>query len=144
MNATFNQLISKPKFNKRTTRYKSTILEGRPQKKGTCTTQVTVMKPKKPNSGNRKVVKVSVKMFKQKAVNFKRNKEYLKRTFWAYLRGESPSVQLYSQLLVNGASIKDLVGIKHRAIRGAIDFAGVSERKNARSKYGTERESVRK
>lgn len=38
-----------------------------------------------------------------------------------------------------GGRVKDLPGVKHRVVRGALDLQGVVGRKNGRSKYGTKK-----
>jgi len=42
-------------------------------------------------------------------------------------------------VLVRGGRVKDLPGVKYHLVRGKYDLLGVSNRKNARSKYGTRR-----
>jgi small subunit ribosomal protein S12 len=37
--------------------------------------------------------------------------------------------------------VKDLPGVRYKIIRGALDSAGVEGREQARSKYGTKKES---
>ena len=39
---------------------------------------------------------------------------------------------------------KDLPGVRYHVVRGALDTAGVSDRKQGRSKYGTKREAAKK
>ncbi|MBU5557245.1 hypothetical protein KQJ30_31305, partial [Enterococcus sp. S157_ASV_20] len=36
-------------------------------------------------------------------------------------------------------SVKDLPGVRYHIVRGALDTAGVNDRKQSRSKYGTKR-----
>ena len=45
-------------------------------------------------------------------------------------------------VLVRGGRVKDLPGVKYRTIRGVLDLQGVVTRKQARSKYGTKKESI--
>jgi small subunit ribosomal protein S12 len=37
--------------------------------------------------------------------------------------------------------VPDLPGVRYHIVRGALDLQGVKDRKNARSKYGTKKES---
>ena len=39
-------------------------------------------------------------------------------------------------MLVRGGRVKDLPGVRYKVVSGALDAAGVSERKKARSQYG--------
>ncbi|MGC8834538.1 MAG: 30S ribosomal protein S12, partial [Armatimonadota bacterium] len=38
-----------------------------------------------------------------------------------------------------GGRVKDLPGVRYHIVRGALDAAGVKDRKKARSKYGTKK-----
>ena len=40
-------------------------------------------------------------------------------------------------VLVRGGRVKDLPGVKYHIVRGALDTAGVENRKQGRSRYGT-------
>jgi small subunit ribosomal protein S12 len=42
-------------------------------------------------------------------------------------------------VLIRGGRVKDLPGVRYHTIRGTLDCAGVSERKQGRSKYGAKR-----
>lgn len=135
---TTHQLLKKTRICKKHFKRNSPILEGRPQKLGICE-KFTVFSPKKPNSGNRKVAKLSIKMFNQKTHNFYFTKEYYKRKVWVYLRGQQPNVSIYSQILFQGKGVKDLIGVRYRGIRGNRGFEGQLDRKNSRSKYGAKK-----
>ena len=39
-------------------------------------------------------------------------------------------------MLIRGGRVKDLPGIRYHIIRGSLDTAGVTGRKQSRSKYG--------
>ena len=39
-------------------------------------------------------------------------------------------------VLVRGGRVKDLPGVRYKVVRGALDAAGVSDRKQGRSLYG--------
>ena len=102
---------------------KSRALDGCPQKRGVCT-RVYTTTPKKPNSALRKVAKVRMT----------NGIEVI-----AYIPGEGHNLQEHSMVLVRGGRIKDLPGVRYTIVRGAIDTAGVNNRKKSRSKYGTKR-----
>jgi small subunit ribosomal protein S12 len=57
----------------------------------------------------------------------------------AYIPGIGHNLQEHSVVLVRGGRVKDLPGVRYHLIRGALDAAGVSNRKKGRSKYGTKR-----
>jgi small subunit ribosomal protein S12 len=94
-----------------------------PQKRGVCT-RVYTTTPKKPNSALRKVARV-------------RLTNGIEVT--AYIPGEGHNLQEHSIVLIRGGRVKDLPGVRYHIIRGAMDTAGVSNRKKARSKYGAKR-----
>ena len=102
---------------------KSRALDACPQKRGVCT-RVYTTTPKKPNSALRKVAKVRMT----------NGIEVI-----AYIPGEGHNLQEHSMVLVRGGRIKDLPGVRYTIVRGAIDTAGVNNRKKSRSKYGTKR-----
>lgn len=119
---TIQQLIRlgrKPKVKKS----KSVALHGCPQRRGVCT-RVYTTTPKKPNSALRKVAKVRLT----------NGEEVI-----AYIPGEGHNLQEHSIVLVRGGRVKDLPGVKYHIVRGALDAAGVTDRRKARSKYGTKR-----
>lgn len=92
-----------------------------PQKRGVCT-QVRTMTPKKPNSALRKIARVRLTNGMEVT---------------AYIPGEAHTLQEHSVVLIRGGRVKDLPGVRYHIIRGALDAAGVKNRKQARSKYGT-------
>ena len=94
-----------------------------PQRRGVCT-RVYTTTPKKPNSALRKVAKVRL------TSGFE---------VISYIGGEGHNLQEHSIVLVRGGRVKDLPGVKYHIVRGALDAAGVANRKVARSKYGTKR-----
>jgi small subunit ribosomal protein S12 len=57
----------------------------------------------------------------------------------AYIGGEGHNLQEHSIVLVRGGRVKDLPGVRYHIVRGALDTAGVAERKQGRSKYGAKR-----
>ncbi len=96
---------------------------GAPQKRGVCT-QVRTVTPKKPNSALRKVARV-------------RLTNGIEVT--AYIPGEGHNLQEHSVVLIRGGRVPDLPGVRYHIVRGTLDAAGVSERKQGRSKYGAKR-----
>ena len=42
-------------------------------------------------------------------------------------------------MLVRGGRVKDLPGVKYHIVRGALDTAGVADRRQSRSKYGAKK-----
>ncbi len=119
---TINQLIRKGR-KKVTHKSKARALEGCPQKRGVCT-RVYTTTPKKPNSALRKVARV--RLSNGKEVN-------------AYIPGEGHNLQEHSIVLVEGGRVKDLPGVRYHIVRGTLDTAGVTDRKQSRSRYGTKR-----
>ena len=121
---TINQLVRKPRKSK-VEKSKSPALNvgynshkkvqtnvSSPQKRGVAT-RVGTMTPKKPNSALRK--------------------------FAAYIPGIGHNLQEHSVVLLRGGRVKDLPGVRYHIVRGALDTAGVNDRKQGRSKYGTKR-----
>jgi small subunit ribosomal protein S12 len=102
---------------------KSPGLRGSPQRRGVCT-RVYTTTPKKPNSALRKVARI-------------RLTSGIEVT--AYIPGIGHNLQEHSIVLVRGGRVKDLPGVRYKVIRAALDTAGVSDRKKARSKYGAKK-----
>ena len=120
--ATVNQLVRKPRARKRA---KSTVaaLARCPQKRGVCT-RVYTTTPKKPNSALRKVARVRLTNGMEVTT---------------YIGGEGHNLQEHSVVLIRGGRVKDLPGVRYHTVRGALDTAGVSKRRQGRSKYGAKR-----
>lgn len=57
----------------------------------------------------------------------------------AYIPGIGHNLQEHSIVLVKGGRVRDLPGVRYKIIRGALDTAGVDNRKQARSKYGAKK-----
>lgn len=57
----------------------------------------------------------------------------------AYIPGEGHNLQEHSIVMIRGGRVKDLPGVRYHLVRGTLDAAGVAERKQGRSKYGTKR-----
>lgn len=120
--ATRNQLIRKPRQPKRW-KTKVPALAGSPQRRGVCT-RVYTTTPKKPNSALRKVARVRLTSGYEVA---------------SYIGGEGHNLQEHSVVLIRGGRVKDLPGVRYHIVRGSLDTAGVSGRKQGRSKYGEKR-----
>ena len=121
---TVNQLVRKGRVAPKS-KTKTPALAGAPQRRGVCT-RVFTHTPKKPNSALRKVARV--RLTNQMEVT-------------AYIPGEGHNLQEHSVVLVRGGRVKALPGVRFKVIRAALDTAGVSERRLARSKYGAKRGS---
>lgn len=124
---TINQLcrFGRKRFKSKT---KSPALKGAPQARGVCT-RVFTMTPRKPNSALRKVARVKL------STGF---------VVTAYIPGEGHNLQEHSVVLVRGGKAKDCPGVKYHIVRGALDTAGVANRKQARSLYGAKRAAAKK
>jgi small subunit ribosomal protein S12 len=103
---------------------KAPALRGSPQRRGVCT-RVYTTTPKKPNSALRKVARV--RLTSQIEVT-------------AYIPGVGHNLQEHSIVLVRGGRVRDLPGVRYKVIRGALDAAGVKNRKQARSRYGAKKD----
>jgi small subunit ribosomal protein S12 len=119
---TINQLVRKGR-KRIIKKKKNRALLGCPQRRGVCT-RVYTTTPKKPNSALRKVARVRL------TNGFE---------ITAYIPGEGHNLQEHSIVLVRGGRVKDLPGVRYHIVRGALDTAGVENRANSRSKYGTKR-----
>ncbi|HEY3249020.1 MAG TPA: 30S ribosomal protein S12 [bacterium] len=102
---------------------KSRHLEQNPQRRGVCI-QVRTMTPKKPNSALRKIARVRLTNGYEVT---------------AYIPGIGHNLQEHSVVLIRGGRVRDLPGIRYHIIRGAIDSAGVMDRRRGRSKYGAKK-----
>ena len=124
---TINQLVRK---NRQAIEKKSTApaLKNNPQKRGVCT-RVYTTTPKKPNSALRKVARVKLT-------------NGIEVT--AYIPGIGHNLQEHSVVLVRGGRVKDLPGVRYHLVRGTLDAAGVNDRNQARSKYGTKKPKASK
>ncbi|HET6948516.1 MAG TPA: 30S ribosomal protein S12 [bacterium] len=119
---TISQLVRRGRH-RVTSKTKSPHLEHNPQKRGVCI-QVRTMTPKKPNSALRKIARV--RLTNQHEVT-------------AYIPGIGHNLQEHSVVLIRGGRVPDLPGIRYHIIRGTIDAAGVTDRRQGRSKYGAKR-----
>jgi small subunit ribosomal protein S12 len=119
---TINQLIRKER-EKAKKKNKTPALQNSPQKRGVCV-RVYTTTPKKPNSALRKVARV-------------RLTNGIEVT--TYIPGVGHNLQEHSIVLIRGGRVKDLPGVRYHVVRGTLDAAGVSDRKQSRSKYGAKR-----
>ena len=119
---TINQLVrtGRKKQRKKTS---APALDSCPQKRGVCV-RVYTSTPKKPNSALRKIARVRLTNGMEVT---------------SYIPGEGHNLQEHSVVLIRGGRVKDLPGVRYHIVRGTLDAIGVSERANARSKYGTKR-----
>ena len=137
---TFNQLVRK---GRETLAYKSNspamqkglnTLKNRetdlssPQKRGVCTA-VRTATPKKPNSALRKIARIRLTNGHEVT---------------AYIPGVGHNLQEHSVVMIRGGRVKDLPGVRYHIIRGTLDTQGVSDRAQARSKYGAKRPKASK
>src|SRR5690242_18962728 len=90
-----------------------------PQKRGVCI-RVYTTTPKKPNSALRSVARG----------RFTNGQEVT-----SYIPGVGHNLQDHSIVMIRGGRVKDLPGIRYHIIRGSLVFAGVTSRKQSRSKY---------
>lgn len=124
--ATINQLKRTNIFKKsqlKVKRSKSPDLETCPQRRGVVT-KVMILKPKKPNSAQRKVCRVRLSNGQNVS---------------AYIPGEGHNATEHSIVYVRGGRVQDLPGVKYHLIRGRGDLAGVLNRVSSRSKYGVKK-----
>jgi len=119
---TIQQLIRKGRSSKEK-KSDAPALGDCPQRRGVCT-RVYTTTPKKPNSALRKVARVRLTNGNEVT---------------AYIPGEGHNLQEHSIVLVRGGRVKDLPGVKYHIVRGALDAAGVEDRRQGRSKYGTKK-----
>ncbi|MBO5140805.1 MAG: 30S ribosomal protein S12 [Peptococcaceae bacterium] len=124
---TINQLVRQGRYvaDKKST---APALKNNPQKRGVCT-RVYTTTPKTPNSALRKVARVKLT-------------NGIEVT--AYIPGIGHNLQEHSVVLVRGGRVKDLPGVRYHLVRGTLDAAGVNNRNQSRSKYGTKRPKANK
>jgi len=119
---TINQLVKEGR-DKQKRKTASPALKACPQKRGVCV-RVYTTTPKKPNSALRKVARVRLTNGMEVTT---------------YIPGEGHNLQEHSVVLIRGGRVKDLPGVRYHIIRGTLDTAGVSNRRQGRSKYGAKR-----
>ena len=114
-------------FGLNTIQRKTTELNS-PQKRGVCT-RVGTKTPKKPNSALRKYARIKLSNGMEVT---------------AYIGGEGHNLQEHSVVLIRGGRVKDLPGVRYHVVRGTLDCAGVNNRKQSRSLYGTKKPKAAK
>jgi small subunit ribosomal protein S12 len=119
---TINQLVRRRRKVK-TKKTSAPALKACPQKRGVCV-RVYTSTPKKPNSALRKVARVRLTNGMEVT---------------SYIPGEGHNLQEHSVVLIRGGRVKDLPGVRYHVVRGTLDAAGVSSRRQGRSKYGAKR-----
>src|SRR5262249_7374768 len=119
---TVNQLVRKGRVTAKA-KVKTPALAGAPQKRGVCT-RVMTQTPRKPNSALRKVARVRLTNGAEVG---------------AYIPSEGHILKERSVVLIRGGPTRVRPGTRYRVIRAALDTAGVSDRKQGRSKYGAKR-----
>ena len=92
-------------------RVKKSQMEGRPQLKAVVL-KTLIKKPKKPNSANRKCVRVRLSTG---------------REVTAYVPGIGHNLQEHNIVLVRGGKLQDCPGVNHKVIRGKYDCAHVKK-----------------
>ena len=102
---------------------KKKVEQAAPFKRWVCV-KVTVQKPKKPNSAQRKIAKVKLSNW---------------HSVMAYIGWEKHNLQEHSVVLVRGWRVKDLPWVKYHIVRWVYDLAWVQNRKQGRSLYGAKR-----
>jgi len=141
---TLNQVLKGCRKPQKARRGTSPALKNRPEMKGVCL-RVGTMKPKKPNSAERKFARVRLSSG---------------RSISAYIQGEGHNIQQHSVVMVRGGRAQDCPGVKYHLVRGALDLVslrlmrvegiwgrerligaqgGVANRITSRSKYGTKK-----
>ena len=105
-------------FNSKDRRFISNM---NPLKRGVITV-VKTMTPKKPNSALRKIARVRLSN---------------RTEVTAYIPGIGHNLAEHGIVLVRGGRVKDLPGGKYHIVRGKFDAAGVENRRQGRSRYGT-------
>jgi len=97
-----------------------------PQKRGVVVS-VGIMKPKKPNSAQRKIARVKLNGSRQVIV---------------YIPGLGHNLQKHADVLVRGGRVPDLPGVRYHLFRQKLDFDDfeVFERKSRRSKFGKKKQ----
>ncbi|KPM45423.1 hypothetical protein AK830_g1169 [Neonectria ditissima] len=123
--ATLNQVLRGIRKGKRDRHAVSPALANTrcPALKGVCL-RVGVVRPKKPNSGERKTARVKLSTG---------------AVVTAYIPGEGHNIQQHSVVLVRGGRAQDCPGVRYHLVRGALDLGGVASRTTSRSKYGTKK-----
>jgi len=103
---TLIQVLRQGRGSQSARKLRSPQLKNRPELKGVCL-KVGTTKPKKPNSGERKIARVRLSTGK---------------VITAYIPGEGHNVQQHSVVMVRGGRAQDCPGVKYHLVRGALDL----------------------
>lgn len=108
LSATLNQVLRGIRKGKRARHAVSPALSNThcPALKGVCL-RVGVVRPKKPNSGERKTARVKLSTG---------------AVVTAYIPGEGHNIQQHSVVLVRGGRAQDCPGVRYHLVRGALDL----------------------
>jgi len=119
---TYQQASKKKTRLTKPNRIKTKKLNKCPQRRGTCV-RISIIKPKKPNSAQRKLAKVKLTTGK---------------FVLAAIPGQQHNLQEFSSVLVRGGRVRDLPGVHYKLIRGVGDFNRNESilRQQKRSKHG--------
>lgn len=109
VNTTYNQVLRGCRVGKKARKPVSPALVDRPQMKGVCL-RVGIQKPKKPNSGERKIARI--RLSNGKVVT-------------AYIPGEGHNIQQHSVVLARGGRVQDCNGVKYKLVRGHYDLVSI-------------------
>ena len=112
----YNKLKRLKKYHK----VRTVMLRGCPQKRATCIRLFTAS-PRKPNSANRRVARITV--------------ESIKKATTAHVPGIGHNLRKFSRVIIHGKRVRDIPGIQYRIVRGLKDAAVLIKYKGA-SKYG--------
>lgn len=118
---TFSQYLNN---HRKTKQFRSSTphFEGSPFKNAVCL-RVGTVKPKKPNSAQRKITKVSLSN---------------DRELIAYIPGFGHRLQKNNEVMIRGGRVPDLPGVRYHVVRMKKDFIWAENitRNQRRSKYG--------
>lgn len=119
--ATLNQLVKNKIRNTKKRRNRVLALNSSPQKRGVCV-KVNIIKPKKPNSAQRKIARIKLS-----------NKNFVT----AYIPGQGHNLQEFSSVLIRAGRVRDLPGVRYKIVRGRYDFTAKERfsREKRRSKF---------
>ena len=121
---TINQLIRKGRKASQNVSKSPALNRGYNSLQSKPTNLSSPMTPKKPNSALRKYARVRLSNGMEVT---------------AYIPGIGHNLQEHSVVLIRGGRVKDLPGVRYHIVRGTLDCAGVNDRKQSRSLYGTKK-----
>lgn len=104
---------------------RSPILQKNPQKRAVCL-KLFIKTPRKPNSAKRKVARIVIPSLGKKTT--------------IAIPGPHPHrLQPHSKVLIRGGNVRDIPGVRYRAIMGKLDLHVWVGRKTRRSFYGVKK-----